>query len=513
MKKLITAAAVVLALTGGAAVTNRIGSLTSNSQVTTAEGFAYATNLTVQTGASLGARVTVVEQALPTTTNAFVGLVRDAAGRADVVSNAMVVAVRAEKNRAQGVETGLDARVGAVEAIAATNQAGIASMDARLGARIDESFAYTASVSNRLEAAKGVNLKLDAVSNMVVSASNALSSAVSASYSAATGETLRVAADLLSASNALSQADSALGLRVDAERTYASEVSNKLATAVQTVDGRVTALDGRVTGIGADLEGRISSESNRLNTANADVTAVSNRMESLNTARSERTEEVATYAAQVNSRLNTAKTNLEDRVAKSVAYTTAVSNKLQVAINSLSTFDPSTIRVPVDSVNSKTGDVVVTAADIPYTGDTNDTSTVKSVFDQWRQSQTLLEAKLLTGRAATTADLNGDALWFSRLFPWRFEGTNNLAFGVSILVDDISLAPFKTRGLLGGTSLTNWLERLDSAATTGKVVEIVRDISRGGIWDPALQVWWTPKMNNGSLTYVATTNVNLEVEE
>lgn len=38
---------------------------------------------------------------------------------------------------------------------------------------------------------------------------------------------------------------------------------------------------------------------------------------------------------------------------------------------------------------------------------------------------------------------------------------------------------------------------------------VVRECSLGGIWDSALQVWWTPKMVNGSLTYQATTNVNL----
>lgn len=31
----------------------------------------------------------------------------------------------------------------------------------------------------------------------------------------------------------------------------------------------------------------------------------------------------------------------------------------------------------------------------------------------------------------------------------------------------------------------------------------------GGIWDQDLEVWWTPVMANGSLTYQATTNVNL----
>ena len=44
------------------------------------------------------------------------------------------------------------------------------------------------------------------------------------------------------------------------------------------------------------------------------------------------------------------------------------------------------------------------------------------------------------------------------------------------------------------------------------VTNIVRDLSLGGIWDEELQVWWTPRMRNGSLTYEATTNVNLNAE-
>ena len=56
-----------------------------------------------------------------------------------------------------------------------------------------------------------------------------------------------------------------------------------------------------------------------------------------------------------------------------------------------------------------------------------------------------------------------------------------------------------------------------SAALAGKadaatVTNIVRDLSLGGIWDEALEVWWTPRMRNGSLTYEATTNVNLNAE-
>ena len=51
---------------------------------------------------------------------------------------------------------------------------------------------------------------------------------------------------------------------------------------------------------------------------------------------------------------------------------------------------------------------------------------------------------------------------------------------------------------------------LDAVPPT--VANIVRDLSLGGIWDEALQVWWTPRMRSGSLTYEATTNVNLNAE-
>lgn len=47
------------------------------------------------------------------------------------------------------------------------------------------------------------------------------------------------------------------------------------------------------------------------------------------------------------------------------------------------------------------------------------------------------------------------------------------------------------------------------ATTPADVTVMIRDQSLGGIWDQDLEVWWTPVMANGSLTYQATTNVNL----
>lgn len=51
-------------------------------------------------------------------------------------------------------------------------------------------------------------------------------------------------------------------------------------------------------------------------------------------------------------------------------------------------------------------------------------------------------------------------------------------------------------------------------ATDGNAVtNIVRSVSRCGLWDPALGVWWTPQIVNGAYQWVATTNVDLTAEE
>lgn len=50
------------------------------------------------------------------------------------------------------------------------------------------------------------------------------------------------------------------------------------------------------------------------------------------------------------------------------------------------------------------------------------------------------------------------------------------------------------------------------ATTPADVTAAIREQSLGGIWDAELEVWWTPRMKNGCLTYEATTNVNLNAE-
>ena len=66
-----------------------------------------------------------------------------------------------------------------------------------------------------------------------------------------------------------------------------------------------------------------------------------------------------------------------------------------------------------------------------------------------------------------------------------------------------------TNDFLKAESDPLWEAEKDGYATSAGVTNIVRDLSLGGIWDEQIQVWWTPRMRNGSLTYEATTNVNL----
>ena len=53
---------------------------------------------------------------------------------------------------------------------------------------------------------------------------------------------------------------------------------------------------------------------------------------------------------------------------------------------------------------------------------------------------------------------------------------------------------------------------VDRLALVSETATMIREQSLGGIWDEELQVWWTPSMRKGSLTYEATTNVNLNAE-
>ena len=70
------------------------------------------------------------------------------------------------------------------------------------------------------------------------------------------------------------------------------------------------------------------------------------------------------------------------------------------------------------------------------------------------------------------------------------------------------------RNALGLVTTNDLAAAMSGAGTSPQTVtNIVRDLSLGGIWDSQLEVWWTPRMRNGSLTYEATTNVNLNAED
>lgn len=70
----------------------------------------------------------------------------------------------------------------------------------------------------------------------------------------------------------------------------------------------------------------------------------------------------------------------------------------------------------------------------------------------------------------------------------------------------------ESTNFVGRVVLTSDLPDPSASVTHETVTNIVRDISRGGIWDSQLEVWWTPIMENGALKYVATTNVDLSAE-
>lgn len=71
---------------------------------------------------------------------------------------------------------------------------------------------------------------------------------------------------------------------------------------------------------------------------------------------------------------------------------------------------------------------------------------------------------------------------------------------------------FSKPGYEGDPNTVARLSDIPESVTPETVTNIVRECSLGGIWDAELEVWWTPVMVGGSLTYQATTNVNLNAE-
>ena len=98
---------------------------------------------------------------------------------------------------------------------------------------------------------------------------------------------------------------------------------------------------------------------------------------------------------------------------------------------------------------------------------------------------------------------------------YRSIASNSYSYAWQGSDDYLVVSPYGSHG--GGTYNLNpvgglsglWIGETNMA---GHITAAIRAQSLGGIWDEALQVWWTPRMVGGSLTYHATTNVNLNAE-
>lgn len=75
-----------------------------------------------------------------------------------------------------------------------------------------------------------------------------------------------------------------------------------------------------------------------------------------------------------------------------------------------------------------------------------------------------------------------------------------------------SWAKAGTKPSYSWNEITGKPQVVDETGAAAIAETVVREKSLGGIWDTQLEVWWTPVMRNGALTYQATTNVNLSAE-
>ena len=73
--------------------------------------------------------------------------------------------------------------------------------------------------------------------------------------------------------------------------------------------------------------------------------------------------------------------------------------------------------------------------------------------------------------------------------------------------------PLATSKLYDGGNDTSYDATQLILESTNAARAVVHEMSLGGIWDQQLEVWWTPVMANGALTYQATTNVNMEANQ
>ena len=83
------------------------------------------------------------------------------------------------------------------------------------------------------------------------------------------------------------------------------------------------------------------------------------------------------------------------------------------------------------------------------------------------------------------------------------EDSTSLSWNEGEAYIDITASRILVTNLVGRVALTNDIPDVTAA---------IREQSLGGIWDQELGVWWTPIMENGALSYVAATNVNLSAE-
>ncbi|MBP5510639.1 MAG: hypothetical protein J6Z49_06955 [Kiritimatiellae bacterium] len=106
------------------------------------------------------------------------------------------------------------------------------------------------------------------------------------------------------------------------------------------------------------------------------------------------------------------------------------------------------------------------------------------------------------------------------LYPGWFDVPMEIDNSWAFLPDGDASMEYEAPGLYVGIPFNiaasrAWTSNQVAAAVTAAnnyTDAAIRERSLGGIWDEALQVWWTPVMRNGSLTYQATTNVNLNAE-
>ncbi len=130
----------------------------------------------------------------------------------------------------------------------------------------------------------------------------------------------------------------------------------------------------------------------------------------------------------------------------------------------------------------------------------------------------------LSGKPTNVSSFNNDAGYLiGEIDPTvdlvsMSDGSKQLSVGFSsAIINAISFSHWQDNGWTRININDEWVKIPQTASEVGAttpedVTAAIREQSLGGIWDAELEVWWTPVMRNGSLTYQATTNVNLNAE-